>query len=156
PGRGEVYDAAMRDVAPIVSNVPGSFPWHVWHDRHPALFARIRDAHPYPARHLAALEALLAETRSGPMRPLPAGAADKPAWDAWGRDHYGRPWLSAPFLWAESYFYRRLLGAVGFFDPGPWFGLDPFAFLKAAELRTPAVDEDLAAPDGRSTDVLLH
>src|SRR5437762_655073 len=58
----------MRDVAPIASFVPGSFPWHVWHDRHPA----------------------------------------------------------------------------------------PFAFLKNPELHTPAVDEDLAALDGRSTGVLLH
>lgn len=68
------------------------------------------------------------------MLPLPDDAPDRAAWDRWGRDHLGRAWANAPFLWAESYFYRRLLDAVGYFTPGPWFGVDPFAFLKTAEL----------------------
>jgi hypothetical protein len=42
------------------------------------------------------------------------------AWSAWGAGLFGRPWLDAPFLWSESYFYRRLLDATGFFGPGPW------------------------------------
>ena len=117
--------------APIVSNVPGSFPRHVWEERHPALFDRIRAAHPYPRPLREALDALLAETLSGPMRPLPDGAV----WDGWGAPYFGRPWLDAPFLWAESYFYRRLLDAVGYFAPGPWQGVDPFAPMKRAELH---------------------
>ena len=38
--------------------------------------------------------------------------------------------------WSESYFYRRVLDAVGFFEPGPWRGVDPFAPLKRAELES--------------------
>jgi hypothetical protein len=52
-----------------------------------------------------------------------------------------------PFLWAESYFYRKLLEAVGFFQPGPWRGVDPFGPFKRAELDDPSVDADLAALD---------
>jgi hypothetical protein len=52
-----------------------------------------------------------------------------------------------PFLLAESWFHRRLLDAVGFVEPGPWQGVDPFAPLKAAELAAlpplaPGADRD--------------
>jgi len=57
------------------------------------------------------------------------------------------PWLDAPFLWSESYFYRRLLDAIGFFEPGPWRWVDPFEDLKAAELADPGLEPDLAALD---------
>jgi hypothetical protein len=50
-----------------------------------------------------------------------------------------------PFLWAESCFYRRLLDAVDYFEPGPWQGIDPFEPAKRADLdkADPAVLEDL-------------
>ncbi len=34
-------------VPTILSNVPGSFAWHVFRDRHPKLIAQIREAYPY-------------------------------------------------------------------------------------------------------------
>jgi hypothetical protein len=109
-------------VEPILSDVPGTLAWHVWHERHPALFARIKEAHPFPRELRTALDDLLEET----LTP---------------------PWLDAPFLWAESYFYRRLLDAIGYFSPaaadlspreatGPWAGFDLFAFLKDADLAS--------------------
>ena len=97
---------------PITSDVPGSLAWHVWHERHPALFEQIIAAHPYPASIADALRALLDETL------------------------HGSGWLEVPFLAAESRFYHRLLAAVRFFDDGPWRGVDPFAFLKTAELAS--------------------
>jgi hypothetical protein len=48
-------------------------------------------------------------------------------------------------LWSESYFYRRVLDATGFFGPGPWRWVDPFEHLKAAELDDPGLEGDLAA-----------
>jgi hypothetical protein len=38
-------------------------------------------------------------------------------------------------------------GAVGFFQPGPWCGVDPFGPFKRVELDDPSVDADLAALD---------
>lgn len=112
---------------PILSNVPGSLPWHVWHERHPALFARLADAHPFPPATRAALDDLLQETLTGEIRPVPG----------WYDEYVGRRWADVPFLWAESFFYRRLLDAVGYFTPdGPWAGVDPFAFLKDADLAS--------------------
>jgi hypothetical protein len=103
-------------VEPILSNVPGSLPWHVWHERHPALFARLKAAHPFAPPVLGALDDLLAETLTG-------------------------EWLATPFLAAESVFYRRLLDAIGYFTPdGPWAGFDPFAFLKDDDLASAPLD----------------
>ena len=131
----------------LLNNDPNGFAWGVWHDRTPRLVAQIRDAHPYGPAQRRALDGLLQEIASGPMRPLGPHAHDHAAWSAWGAVHFGKPWLEAPFLWSESYFYRRLLDAVGFFGPGPWRWVDPFEYLKAAELSDPGLEPDLAALD---------
>lgn len=138
------------DAAPILSDDPRSFAWGVWNQRHPVLIKQIRDAFPYPPGVHDALEALLAESASGEIQKLPVDAHDLALWESWGDGQYGRDWARAPFLWAESYFYRRLLEAVGYFRPGPWRGVDPFAPFKQAELATPLVATELAALDGIS------
>src|SRR6266498_388839 len=150
PGRGSLHfhgelgDIGMvPEVPPIVSNVPGSFAWHVFRERHPALVGQIRMAHPFAPGQLQSLDRLLRESVDGMIEPLPDEAHDKAAWDAWGQSHFGQPWLDAPFLWAESYFYRRLLQSVAYFDSGPWSGIDPFEFLKAAELTRSELEADL-------------
>lgn len=132
---------------PIRSNVPGSFPWGVLHQRHPALIANVRDAFPYPPSRQEALDDLLAEITTGTIAPLPREAHDHRDWDRWGADHFGQSWPDVPFLWAESYFYRKLLAAVGYFAPGPWQGIDPFQTQKTAELADRALDTELAHLD---------
>jgi Damage-control phosphatase ARMT1-like domain len=131
--------------AELLNSDPFGFAWGVWHDRTPKLVTQIRDAHPYGPAQRSALDSLLAEITSGVMEPLGPHAYDHRTWASWGAEHFGRPWLDAPFLWSESYFYRRLLDAVRFFEPGPWRCFDPFEYLKTAELRDPALEADLAA-----------
>ena len=54
--------------------------------------------------------------------------------DVYKRQPYeGRSWLDLPWYFAETYFYRRLLEAVGYFQPGPWQGHDPYAAQKREE-----------------------
>jgi hypothetical protein len=36
-----------------------------------------------------------------------------------------------------------VLAAVSYFEPGPWYWIDPFEFLKSAELADPALDGEL-------------
>ncbi|MEU6812087.1 damage-control phosphatase ARMT1 family protein [Streptomyces sp. NPDC046831] len=135
--------------APVVlGNEPGSFPHSVLAERHPAVIRQVRDAFPYGPRQLDALDALLAECTDGVVEPLPADAHDRDRWAEWGLDdHAGRSWFDVPWLWSESYFYRRLLDAVGYFGPGPWQGIDPFRPFKLAELDAPETDGELAALD---------
>ncbi len=148
----------------ILADEPGTFPHGVLAERHPAIIRQVREAFPYePARHRA-LDALLAECTGGTVEPLPADSHDRERWRAWGMDGYaGRSWFEVPWLWSESFFYRRLLDAVGYFAPGPWQGVDPFRPSKLAELDSPATDEELAAlddladrPEDEQAAALLH
>ena len=135
------------DAPVILSNEPGSFPWSVLAERHPALIRKVQGAFPYGPEQHRALDALLKNGAEGFIEPLGRAAADRAQWDTWGQGHFGRSWFDVPFLWSESYFYRQLLEAVGYFAPGPWKGIDPFRPFKLAELDTPEADEELAALD---------
>ncbi|MEI7032835.1 damage-control phosphatase ARMT1 family protein [Streptomyces pratensis] len=139
--------AAASDAPVILSNEPGSFARGVLAERHPALIQQVRDAFPYGRRQHEALDDLLDEITTGVVEPLASTERDHDHWAGWGREHFGRSWYDVPFLWAESYFYRRLLGAVGYFDAGPWQGVDPFAPFKQAELEGDAVAQELRALD---------
>lgn len=124
---------------PEVTGEPvGSFAWTVLHERHPALVARVRDAHPYPPEVRRALDELTDGLADRIRPPAPDGPA---------AEWVGRRWDEVPFLAAEGVFYAALLAAVGWAAPGPWRGLDPFAFLKRAELAAPSLPGDLAALD---------
>lgn len=149
--------------APVIcSDVPGSFAWGVFHERHPKLVQQVLDAMPYGPAERAAVKRLLAESTTGVLEPPAESAHDHAQWLEWGEGLWGRPWGEVPFLWAESYFYRRLLDAIGYFGPDVWQGIDPFAPFKNAELAGTAVDDELAAlgklddlPDTRRAEALL-
>lgn len=136
------------DAPVLLGNEPGSFAHSVLAERHPAIIRRVRDAFPYgPGQHRA-LDELLESCVSGVLAPLPEDAGDLARWRAWGLDdHVGRSWFDVPWLWSESYFYRLLLEAVGYFGPGAWQGVDPFRPFKRAELDSPETGEELAALD---------
>ncbi|WP_333775511.1 damage-control phosphatase ARMT1 family protein [Streptomyces sp. IBSBF 3136] len=138
----------IRTAPVILGDEPGSFPHSVLAERHPAIIEQVREAFPYgPGQHRA-LDELLTGCTEGVIEPLPGDAADRDLWRAWGLDEYaGRSWFDVPWLWSESYFYRRLLEAVGYFGRGAWQGIDPFRPFKRAELDAPQTDEELAALD---------
>ncbi|MGW4820353.1 damage-control phosphatase ARMT1 family protein [Streptomyces sp. NPDC004227] len=148
----------------LVGDEPGSFPHSVLAERHPAIVRQVRDAFPYGPEQHRALDALLESCAEGVIDDLPAAAPDRDRWQAWGLGQYaGHSWFDVPWLWSESYFYRRLLEAVGYFGPGPWQGIDPFRPSKLAELDSPETDEELAAldelegkPAAERADALLH
>ncbi|WP_073951380.1 damage-control phosphatase ARMT1 family protein [Streptomyces kebangsaanensis] len=148
----------------LLGNEPGSFPHSVLAERHPAVIRQVREAFPYGPEQHRALDALLDSCTKGVIEELPADAHDRDRWQAWGLGQYaGRSWFDVPWLWSESYFYRRLLEAVGYFAPGPWQGVDPFRPFKLAELDSPETDEELAAldalesePPPRRAAALLH
>ncbi|WP_268815805.1 damage-control phosphatase ARMT1 family protein [Mycolicibacterium aubagnense] len=144
--RGERRTILDTTGAPtITTEIPGSFEWGVFHERHPKLISQVLDTTPYTSAEQVTLQQLLVESTTGVLEPLPEKAHDREDWLAWGEHLYGRPWGELPFLWSESYFYRRLLEAVGYFGAGAWRGVDPFAPVKNAELTGPAVDEELSA-----------
>ncbi|MEU5153889.1 damage-control phosphatase ARMT1 family protein [Glycomyces sp. NPDC021274] len=125
---------------------PGSFSRSVFHERHPVLIANLIADFPYPPRIRARLEALLEETLHGTVPPEVPPGPNQAFWAAEIAACAGRPWSGLPFLWAESYFYRRLLDATEYFDAeSPWCGVDLFAPQKHAQLAGPEIRADLDA-----------
>ncbi len=148
-----------RDDVPTITSEPGSFARSVLEQRHPAIIDQVRTTHPYGPEQHGRLDELLADALHGTVEPPEPGAdagerwPDRGSWAGWLEPWRGRPWFDAPFLVAESWFYRRLLDAVGFVEPGAWHGVDPFAPAKVAELRTlPAL---LAPPEHADREALL-
>ena len=86
--------------------------------------------------NLRALDAELAAAATSVItRVPPDGGPDVDTWTQLCEPHLGKTWLEAPWLFAEFYFYRRILAAIGYFDPAsPAFGHDPFARDKRAGL----------------------
>ncbi|MFF5900298.1 damage-control phosphatase ARMT1 family protein [Streptomyces argenteolus] len=145
--RGATDTASDAGPPVITGREPGSFARGVLAERHPALIEQVREAFPYGPRQQRALDALLHEIVHGVVEPLDPASPDAGLWSARGPEYFGRPWFDAPFLWSESYFYRRLLGAVGYFEEGAWQGVDPFGPFKRAELVGATVDEELRSLD---------
>jgi hypothetical protein len=82
------------------------------------------------------LERLITELPHGLIRPLDEPAApDRQEWDAYIAPYKGESWLAVPWFFAETYFYRRILEAVGYFQPGAGFMVDPFAHQKKLGLE---------------------
>jgi hypothetical protein len=88
---------------------------------------------------------------------------DRAFWDGVSAPYIGETWLDVPWYWAEAYFYRRVLEATRYFQPGIWAGFDPYAAKKQGEWQpdaAPAAVEALLAalPDDADArlEALLH
>ncbi|MEW5959774.1 MAG: damage-control phosphatase ARMT1 family protein [Chloroflexota bacterium] len=90
----------------------------------------------FPDDTRQALQALQAEILNNQrLQPLQTQAPDKDSWSAACRPYLGQRWFDLPWYFAETFFYRRLLEAVGYFGESEWAGVDPFLPRKQAELR---------------------
>ena len=81
-----------------------------------------------------ALLTLKASLTQGTIRLLQENVSDKPLWDEDIQPWLGKSWLEIPWLLAETYFYRLLLEAVHYFQPGPWMDKDPYRRMKTTEI----------------------
>lgn len=143
----------------IRTSEPGSFARQTLAVRVPAILDNARKLVGGVSREIdAELDTLRRELVSGVLRPLHEAAPDRAIWDAACTPHVGRSWLDLPWFFAESFFYRRLLEATGYFAPGPLAGVDPFARSKSSELgeRTPEHCARVFASLPLSADERLH
>jgi len=119
---------------PLMTSEPGSFAQKTIMERKPAILRQVLLDNAYPPAIVAALQAFRDEIASGPIRPLTEKVPDVADWLATWAEFEGCTWLDIPWYFAEAYFYRRLLEAVRYFQPGPWWLHDPFAWGKAIQL----------------------
>jgi hypothetical protein len=147
---------------PLMASEPGSFARQTIVERKPQIIAQVIADNGYPAAAVARLEAFRQEIASEPVRSLGEDAPDVAAWNQELAAYGGRTWLELPWYLAEAYFYRRLLEATGYFQPGPGAGLDPFCRRKQAQIELAvarfAVDWDGLAQAGPDLafEALLH
>jgi hypothetical protein len=122
---------------------PGSFAHLTLTQRWPAVVRRIIAENSFSAEITADLESLVQELGEGQIRYIQDAAFDAADWQRYLEPLIGIPWLDVPWFFAEVYFYRRILEATRYFQPGEWQGVDPFWQQKQSSLES-------AMPDVRS------
>jgi uncharacterized protein with ATP-grasp and redox domains len=110
----------------------GTFAHNTITVRLPNIARRTLAENDFPPDVVANVEALIAEIGNGHIRPL----TDRNDWDEYTAVYAGQDWLTPPWFFVETYFYRRILEATGYFGDGPTAGLDPFAVQKQQGLTT--------------------
>ncbi len=125
-----------NDVPPsIMTSEPGSFAQKtILHRKSKIIEEVIRD-NAYPQLIVERLLRFREEILSDTVQPLTFHASDAEQWNTQWREFEDRTWLELPWYFAEAYFYRRLLEAIGYFQKGPLYGLDPFRKSKQRQLR---------------------
>jgi hypothetical protein len=114
---------------------PGSFARATIVERKPQIVGQVLGDNDYPAEIVAELNAFRHELAGQPVKPLPGHAPEADLWNEALAAFPGNTWLELPWYLAEAYFYRRLLEILGYFQPGPWQGRDPFAPQKRIQER---------------------
>ena len=127
--------------APLRGADKGTFAESTISERLPGIARRVAAETDWPADIHEALIALADDMPHGRLRSLGDGGLDVPAWDLYLSSYEGQKWLEPPWFVVEMYFFRRILEASGYFQPGPGAGVDPYQSQKqrGLEVVTPAV-----------------
>ena len=106
--------------------------------RLPEIARRTLGENDFPPETVSRLEALVHNIPAGPIRSLrDAHAPDTADWARYVAPYLGQNWLEIPWFFAETYFYRRILEATGYYRPGAHLeGHDPFIHQKRQALES--------------------
>jgi uncharacterized protein with ATP-grasp and redox domains len=122
--------------APLLGAETGTFAHRTVTVRLPEIGRRILAENDFSARVAGQLKTLLDEMPYQAVRDLhDLEAPDWAAWQVYLAPYARKNWLDVPWFFAETYFYRRVLEATGYFRPGPGFGADPYAYQKRQGLE---------------------
>ncbi len=152
---------------PLMVSDPGSFARQTIVQRKPEIIRRVIADNVYPPDVVDDLHGFSAEiTQNGgpgrPVQPLHEAEGDADFWNRHWAPYESDTWLELPWFFAETYFYRRLLEATRYFQPGRWQGHDPFAHQKRAQEASAVAQVAEAWPQIEATPVgsrlapLLH
>ena len=130
---------------PLMTSEPGSFAEATIVRRKPQIIRDVLADNDYPEEIRDSLQMLAEEIQGGTIRPLGEPAVDAEYWQEQWCPYAGRTWRDVPWYFAEAFFYRRLLEAVRYFQPGVWQGHDPFAAQKRRQIDGPGGALQLAA-----------
>ena len=116
---------------PLRGTDADSFAHHTITVRWPRIARRVIEENDDPASITDRIQALIDEIPEGPIRRLDdPGAPDETLWNERIAPYEGQSWLEVPWFFGETYFYRRIIEATGYFQSGPGRRTDPFTRQK--------------------------
>jgi uncharacterized protein with ATP-grasp and redox domains len=118
----------------IMTSKKGTFARRTIEERKPLIIDRILSDFDYTPIIRKALSAFQEELKHGQIQPLQEETSDQIIWNEAIKPWEGKTWLEIPWFLAETFFYRRVLEIVKYFQPGPWANLDPYTRLKEKEM----------------------
>jgi uncharacterized protein with ATP-grasp and redox domains len=135
----------------------GSFAHLTLTKRMPAIVQRVIDENDFPPSIVENLETLIQELPYGIVRVLNDEGPDVPTWSKYLKPFLGKRWIEIPWLFAEVYFYRRIVEATHYFLPGSFQSVDPYEYQKSRGLET-AMDsiQELSARVNAWSDTQPH
>lgn len=121
---------------PLRGSDMGTFTERTLWERIPAIARRVVAENEFAPEIQARLLALADEIPLGKIRPFsPSDPAVAPPdfadWQAYTVPYLGETWLTVPWFFAETYFFRRVLEATDYFANG----IDPYAYQKRRGLE---------------------
>ena len=126
---------------PLTGQEAGSWAESTIKVRLPEIARRILAENDFPPQVRTAIRMLIEELPFGRIRKLnDPGSPDLKAWDGYIARYEGADWLEIAWFFAEVYFYRRVLEASGYFQPGPTYRIDPFGYQKSTGLHNSQTD----------------
>ena len=134
-----------QTLPPIIrTSEPGSFAYRTLAVRVPRIIQETIELNHFPDEIRRAVEGLREEILSGRVRGLIEDTPDREFWNILSQPEIGHSWLDVSWYWAESFFYRRMLEATGYFQPGPGYHQDPYHAIKQSELAPDAAPHKVA------------
>jgi uncharacterized protein with ATP-grasp and redox domains len=110
----------------LMTSDPDSYARLTILERKPTIIAQVISDHHYPDSIVANLNKFKSEIADHEIKPLIEKSLDTVVWNECVLNYSGKTWLELPWYFAETYFYRKLLEATGYFQPGDTFHQDPF------------------------------
>ncbi len=116
---------------PLRGSEQGSFAERTISVRLPNIVRRVLQDGDWSPETVAALQTLIDSMPHGVIRPLQDDVApDAGEWERYVTPYIGQTWLQIPWFFTESYFFRRILEATGYFKSGEGQDVDPYIALK--------------------------
>ena len=116
---------------PIYSTEPGSWAHSTILERMPEIAQRVIDENQFSLDVIGNISRLQDEIKNGKIRLLQEDdGPDLSAWQKYIGPYQSMNWLEVPWFFAEHYFYRRIIEAVGYFSSRA----DPFSYQKSQGL----------------------
>lgn len=119
----------------IMTSKKGSFARNTIENRKPLIIDQILEHFDYTPSIQRALFEFKKELDHETVQALHENTSDRIIWDGDLAPWLDKTWLEIPWFLAESFFYRRVLEIVHYFQPGPWWGKDPYERLKTQEIE---------------------